>query len=499
VRLHGWRDPAILATGALAATAGFAQFGATSALADVARSFGKPSPTGSSVAAEVGLSFTILGEGLGIIRLAALGSLPLAALADRVGRRRVMLGCTALGLAVTALAALSPGYWWFVALFALGRPLLAGTNAISGVIAAEETCSRDRAKAIGVVTAAWGAGTGLIAVVRGVAGSALSWRALFGLVLIPMAAMPLLSRLEESDRFERTRGATDGALATPGRLLGRARAALQRRLWLVCLLITMLGFVTGPANALLFVYSESVLGLPRLAAAAMVVAAGILGLGGLLAGRWAADHLGRRVTAGTTQAVIALAAMLTYSGSPAAAIAGYLLAILAASVFAPAIGALAAELFPTSIRATVAGCMSVAGILGAVSGLVLFGVLVTALNSFLIAAAVVALPVLAVCSLYTRLPETVAWSSRSPRRTEPLLRSRRRATPRVTATPSTLRWRRRSTRCAVLTRRPKAISGTRSATDSPASSLTRGRTMVRSRISTRLRASAVATATWPDG
>jgi MFS family permease len=167
LRLHGWHDPAILATGALAAAAGFAQFGATSALADVARSFGKPSPTGTSVAAEVGLSFTILGVGLGTIRLAALGSLPLAALADRVGRRRVMLSCTALGLAVTALAALSPSYWWFVALFALGRPLLAGTNAISGVIAAEETRSRDRAKAIALVTAAWGGGTGLVAVVRG--------------------------------------------------------------------------------------------------------------------------------------------------------------------------------------------------------------------------------------------------------------------------------------------------------------------------------------------
>jgi MFS family permease len=221
LRLHGWRDPAILATGALAAAAGFAQFGATSALADVARSFGEPSPTGSSVAAEVGLSVTILGIGLGIIRLAALGSLPLAAVADRVGRRRVMLGCTALGLAVTAVAALSPGYWWFVALFALGRPLLAGTNAISGVIAAEETRSRDRAKAIAVVTAAWGGGTGLIAVVRGVAGTALSWRALFGLVLIPLAAMPLLSRrLKEPDRFERIRGAASGALC---RLLGRAQ------------------------------------------------------------------------------------------------------------------------------------------------------------------------------------------------------------------------------------------------------------------------------------
>jgi hypothetical protein len=70
------------------------------ALADVARSFGKPSPTGTSVAAEVGLSSTILGVGLGTIRLAALGSLPLAALAalaDRVGRRRVMLGARRSG------------------------------------------------------------------------------------------------------------------------------------------------------------------------------------------------------------------------------------------------------------------------------------------------------------------------------------------------------------------------------------------------------------------
>ena len=407
LRLHGWHDPAILATGALAAAAGFAQFGATSALADVARSFGKPSPTGTSIAAEVGLSFTILGVGLGTIRLAALGSLPLAALADRVGRRRVMLGCTALGLAVTALAALSPSYWWFVALFALGRPLLAGTNAISGVIAAEETHSRDRAKAIALVTAAWGGGTGLIAVVRGVAGTALSWRGLFGLTLIPLLALPLLGRrLEEPDRFERIRGAAGVAVAHSRHLLGRAPAALRRRLWLICLLITMLGLVAGPANALLFVYSESVLGLPRLATAGMVVAAGLLGLGGLVAGRWAADRLGRRVTAGTSQAVIALAAMLTYSGSAAAAIAGYLLAVVAASVFAPAIGALAAELFPTGIRATVAGWMSVAGVLGAVGGLVLFGVLVTALDDFLVAAAAVALPVLALSPLYARFPET---------------------------------------------------------------------------------------------
>lgn len=51
--------------------------------------------------------------------------------------------------------------------------------------------------------------------------------------------------------------------------------------------------------------------------------------------------------------------------------------------------------------------MTVATIVGAVSGLVLFGVLISALNRFWIAAAVVALPVLPICPLYARLPETL--------------------------------------------------------------------------------------------
>jgi len=408
LRLYRWYDPAIVVTALLAGSAGFAQFGVSSALADVARSFGQPTSTGSSVAANVGLSFTVLGIGLAIIRLAALGSLPLSGLADRLGRRRVLLGCTAGGLAISALAALSPGYWWFVALFALGRPLLSGTNAVSGVIAAEETRSPDRAKAIALVTAGWGAGTGAIAVVRGLAGDALSWRGLFALLVVPLALIPLFSRwLEEPDRFRRSRAGGSVALPRPGRFLARPSPALRPRLWLITLLTAMLGFVTGPANAMMFVYAESVLGLPRSATAAMVAAAGVLGLAGLVSGRWAADQLGRRRTAGTMQAVIALAAVLTYSGSVAAAVGGYLTAICAASVFSPAAGALATEMFPTGVRATVAGWMSVGGVLGAVCGLVAFGLLVTALNSFWVAILVVALPVVALCPLYGRFPETL--------------------------------------------------------------------------------------------
>jgi MFS family permease len=406
VRLHGWRHPAILAVGAATVAAGFAQFGATTALGDVAHAFGETGD-GTSVVARVGLSGTTLGIGLAIVRLASLASLPLSALADRHGRRRMLLGCVTGGLAVTALAALSPGYWWFVALFAIGRPMLSATNAIAVVVAAEETETRDRAKAIALMTAGYGIGAGLTALVRGVAGDGLGFRGLFALALVPLAAVPLLARrLEEPDRYQRLRAAQDPELATRPTLLGRVRADLRPRLWLLAVLAFAIAFVTGPMNTFLFVYAENALGMARSSTAAMVLAAGPVGLVGLVVGRWSADRLGRRVTAAGAQAMVALAGMLTYSGSRTAVAAGYLLGILVASAYAPSFGALGAELFPTSARATAAGWLVAAGVVGAVAGLVTFGLLTDALDSFATAAVLVCAPVVVTSLLFARLPET---------------------------------------------------------------------------------------------
>jgi MFS family permease len=406
IRLHGWRHPAILAVAAATVASGFAQFGATSALGDVARAFGE-SGDGTSVVARVGLSGTTLGLGLAVVRLASLASLPLAALADRNGRRRILLACLVGGLTMTALAALSPGYWWFVALFALGRPQLSATNAVAVVVAAEETESRDRAKAIGLMTAGYGIGAGLTALVRGVAGDGLGFRGLFALALVPLAATPLLARhLEEPDRYRRLRAAADPELAAARPAIGRVRADLRPRLWLLAALAFAIAFVTGPMNTFLFVYAENALGLSRSATAAMVLAAAPVGLLGLLLGRWAADRLGRRLTAAGAQAVVALAGMLTYSGSRTAVAVGYLLAILAAAAYAPSFGAISAELFPTGVRATAAGWLVAAGVLGAVAGLLAFGLLTDALASFAAAAAAICAPVVLTCLLFARLPET---------------------------------------------------------------------------------------------
>ena len=138
----------------------------------------------------------------------------------------------------------------------------------------------------------------------------------------------------------------------------------------------------------------------------MVAGAGISGLAGLLAGRWLADRVGRRLTGALAMVAVALFATLTYTGSAPALLAGYILGVFAASVFAPAAGALLNELFPTSVRASVAGWSVAAGVLGAVSGLVVFGTVAEADHQFGVAALVTFLPAAVVMAAFWLLPET---------------------------------------------------------------------------------------------
>ena len=101
-----------------------------------------------------------------------------------------------------------------------------------------------------------------------------------------------------------------------------------------------------------------------------------------------------------------LAAILLYSGSQQAVVAGYLCAVLATGFLAPAGTALPNELFATSVRASVAGWGIVASVLGAIVGLVAFGLIADSSGSFQMAAIVIASPVLVVLALVFRVPET---------------------------------------------------------------------------------------------
>jgi MFS family permease len=394
-----WLTAPVLMVSILSIASGLAAFGVTAVIGDVAELFGEITD-GDDLASQIGLPVTTLGIALSVIRLASLGSLPAAVLADRYGRRRLLLSVAALGLGLTSLAALAPSFWVFVALVTLARPALSTVNVLAGVIAAEESSARDRAGAIAMIAAAYGVGAGIVSVGRGLLPGDPSFRVVMAFSLIPLVLLPVLARRIREPAIARAHHAEAAGL--PGALPRRFAAP-------VALLAVMTGGIalaTGPGFTYLFVYGEGVLGSSPLFISVLVLAAGPAGLVGLLLGRAGADRLGRRVTGGVAMGLTGGAVAFAYTGTPRDLAIGYLGAIMASSAFAPASGALAAELIPTKVRATVAGWMTVAGVIGAVTGLTSFGVLADLTGGFASAARTLGIVVAVLAIGFRWLPET---------------------------------------------------------------------------------------------
>jgi len=397
-RRPDWLSAPILAVSGLSIGSGVAQFGVTAVIGDVAAAFGEVG-VGDDLTAQIGLPATTVGLALALIRLTSLASLPASAVADRLGRQRVMVAMSVVGLGLTTLAALSPGFWWYVALVALARPALSGVNAITGVVASEETRTKDRSAAIALITAAYGVGAGLIVVLRAALGSLATFRVVTAFAVVPLALLPLIVRRTREPRIAR------GHLREGG-LLGAVPRTYVRSVALLSVLSGLIALATGPAFSYLFVYGERVLGVSPGLLALLVVLAGPAGLAGILVGRAAADRIGRNLAAGVSMVGTGVATLWAYGGTTPRLALGYLLAITASSAFAPPTGALGAELVPTRVRATLAGWITFAGVLGAVIGIAGFGVLADATGGFDRASRIIGL-VTAVTSLgFLLLPET---------------------------------------------------------------------------------------------
>jgi MFS family permease len=212
----------------------------------------------------------------------------------------------------------------------------------------------------------------------------------------------LRNRVEEPRRFVVAEAA--GEHPTP--VWGAVGRPYRGRVIVLALIGFAISIVTGPANSFAFLYAQDVLHLAGYVTAMVVVASGASGAVGLVGGRWLADHIGRRLTGTVALVGVACTGALAYTGSESAYVAGYILGVLSGGLLAPAVGAMLAELFPTSVRASVTGWWVTAGVLGAVSGLVAFGAVADVGNQFAQAARLTFLPAAAAAALFWFLPET---------------------------------------------------------------------------------------------
>ena len=333
---------------------------------------------------------------LAIVRLAIFLALPLAALADRRGRRALLLVSVTAGTVVAAITALSPSLAWFTAAQTVARGFSTAIGVFVVVIAAEEMPAGARAFAASVTTMSAGLGAGFCVMALPIAEIGDDgWRLLYvapliGLPLVAMAAR----RLPESRRFVAAHA--DAHLAGHG-----------DRLRLLAVAAFLSAMFAAPVSQLQneFLRDERGYGAAGISLFTILTVTPA-GLAVLLGGHLA-EVRGRRLVGAVGLAgssVLATAMYLTYG--PVMWLFS-LLASTLAGLTVPALQVYRAELFPTSLRAGTGGLLTVAGVLGAAAGVLAAGFLSDALGGLGRAIAILAIgPLVVAVLVLTRFPET---------------------------------------------------------------------------------------------
>jgi MFS family permease len=353
-----------------------------------------------AISHDFGASIPNLSQMGSVLALGALAGLPLGMLADRVGRRRLLIA----GVAGFSLVNLASGLAPNLAVLTLLRLLAACFESVAGGVAValvvEEVPADLRGIAVSALVVAAGAGSGLTTVIWPLLTP--HWRLLYLIGGSGLMAAGLLAwRLRESRTWV---AASRNERSMPLRLL--LSRPWRGRLFVV-LAVSMLGAVFYTPAGLFVVLFGSRLGLSAALLSTVIVVSGLLSipafpLGGRLSDRWGRRRLGP---------LLAMASALCAGGTFTGGLPGYWIGNISWSVFAsaaqPVTGAWYGELFPTRARATSEALAAVAGAAGAVIGLQLVGVLSPGLGlgHTLVLCAVA--PLAAACLLLL-LPETRA-------------------------------------------------------------------------------------------
>jgi MFS family permease len=289
-----------------------------------------------------------------VVRAGIIIALPVALLADRVGRRRMIQFCAFTAPVFCALGAFAPTFALLTASQAVGRPLGIALDLLIAVVAAEEMPRNSRAYAVSVLTMAAGLGAGLCVMALRLADIGPgAWRLVYILALVWLfVAADLARRLPETGRFETHQH-------------DRRRPPIQRRRLLALGAAAFAGnLFVAPASFFQNRYLDEVRGYSGGGIALFtLVTATPAGLGILVGGR-IADRHGRRVL-GAVSVVVGTAFIVVGFG-----VDGWwmwistLLGGIVLGAAVPALGVYRSELFPTGDRSIAGYMITVSALIG---------------------------------------------------------------------------------------------------------------------------------------
>jgi predicted MFS family arabinose efflux permease len=325
------------------------------------------------IAKSFGLDQSGIARTFAWVSLSAFGALALARMADRVGRRRVVLWSMA-GTPASALgAALATRVVWLIVSASFLFAFLGATIASAVVMLAEELPVAERARGQSYAALAGSMGSGLcILAMPALARTALSWRGLFLLSALGIALWPTMARIvPESRRWQRA--------AAAGAPAGTSFYAIFRAPWrrraLVLLGCSFLGAISSTgADSWTYFHAVTVVHLSPAATSVLILGGGGIGLAGFSLGAWTSERFGRVPTVAILGPLGAVGVLWYYWGPPAhfalpALWLGAGFAWRSTMINGLIVGANSAvtELLPTALRSTIIGWLAITMSLGALT------------------------------------------------------------------------------------------------------------------------------------
>jgi MFS family permease len=298
---------------------------------------------------------------LGSLTLAAsgLGGVLFGAIADRMGRRRALIGSILIYSIFTALC----GFAQTVSQLAVFRFLLGlgmGGEWTSGAALVSETWpDRHRGKAVAWMQSAWAVGYAAAAVVVALLLPRFGWRPVFWVGVLPaLLTLWIRRNVQESEIWLASRQA-HGPPRTPVREVFVGRFASTTVLLTLLSLTTI--FAYWGLNLWVPAYlslppARGGLGLSTSLTTVLVVTMQVGTFFGYVSFGYVSDAFGRRKSF-VTYILVAAVLILVYSGIQSVAlllIVGPLVAFFGTGLFS-GFGAITAEIYPTAVRAIAQG------------------------------------------------------------------------------------------------------------------------------------------------
>jgi MFS family permease len=291
----------------------------------------------------------------------AVGGLVFGVIADKLGRTRALSLSILLYSVFTFACGLAQNLWQFAAFRVLLGLGMGGEWASGATLVSETWPEKHRGKALGIMQSCWAIGYGLAAIVVAIVLPRFGWRAVFFTGIIPAIFTLWIRRsVKEPEMWRQARaaGATSATRAT--RAKGDRKFPMRIAIFLTArnaaTMFAWWGLNSWVPSYLSLEPTRGGIGLSTETMAAFVVAMQVGMWFGYVSFGFIADAFGRRPT---YIAYLLIAALLVwyygFAREPwVLLVLGPFVAFFGTGYFS-GFGAVASEIFPTSIRATALG------------------------------------------------------------------------------------------------------------------------------------------------